>query len=583
MAKVLLIIAFLLASCSDTINNTTTNVSTVESDTKGDLYVYAKDAVSGELISNVEYSSPAVKDSSQVVYGDKGVLFPDLSVGENYAVYVSAQKYAPVVCNASIKFSENVSSPSMSFVDNTTLEVKLNKLSAQLKGSIYYQNPENPTQLDILPAEGAKVSLIVKDYGNCSFLNKTYGPIEVDENGYYSFDSLPENADYILNIQDTKFKGFLFSGMVQEGSLGLAKTATVLPKFVFEKIQTAFGFDFVQDNRSYAEKSDTLKFGFSEPINKTLLQSNNIRVNRVQGENEVAVAVNQEWLDSNKTLYLAPAFGEWEFNSLYKVYLTLYSAQSAETIDTVLDFSVKEFFDLSKDTVSILPVGKIDYNTASVPISWKSVSGAESYEIYAMVSSRHEKNYSMIGEVATVKNGKLDTTFTMSTTGLFNNGDSVNVIVAARNEKNRSVFDEPVVLKDNKSPEYSKAPAVTSLDTANVVYNASTYFTTIAEGTITLEVGFNEPMNTKDSLKVTLSKDSPRNLELIWNWKNSTSLTLTIKVKSGEAYDGEKNLSLPIKIEGLQDIAGNRIKDSNVGDKSWDDLLVVLQVLGATP
>ena len=77
----LLILIFLLISCSDTINNTTTTVSTVESDTKGDLYVYAKDIISGELISHAEYSSPVVQDTSLIIHGNKGICFQDLPVG----------------------------------------------------------------------------------------------------------------------------------------------------------------------------------------------------------------------------------------------------------------------------------------------------------------------------------------------------------------------------------------------------------------------------------------------------------------------------------------------------------------------
>ncbi len=52
MFKIIFFFILFLIACSDSINNTstTTNVSTVESDTKGDLAVYAMDAVSGELI-----------------------------------------------------------------------------------------------------------------------------------------------------------------------------------------------------------------------------------------------------------------------------------------------------------------------------------------------------------------------------------------------------------------------------------------------------------------------------------------------------------------------------------------------------
>ena len=247
MFKIIFFFILFLIACSDSINNTstTTNVSTVESDTKGDLTVYAVDAVSGELIREANISTFVAEDSFQTIYSENGVCFSNLPVGENYAVYVSATGYAPAVCKASIQFSENVLSPNMSFVDNTTLNVGLHKLASSLKGSVYYQNPENPMLLDILPAAGANVTLIVKDSGDCAFLQKKYGPVKVDSNGFFVFDSLPEKTNFVLNVHDTEFKGFLFSGMEWEGSLNYAQTAAVLPKLVFEKIQTAFGFDFI--------------------------------------------------------------------------------------------------------------------------------------------------------------------------------------------------------------------------------------------------------------------------------------------------------------------------------------------------
>ena len=586
MARILFLFLLLLVSCSDTVNNTTTttNVSTTESDTKGDLYVYAMDAISGELIPEVVFSTPAVDDSLQVVYGEKGACFPDLPVGENYAIYASAENYAPVVCNASIKFSENVSSPSMSFVDNSTLNIGMNKLASSLRGSIYYQNPENPTQLDILPAAGAKVTLVVQDSGDCTFLQKKYGPIKVDSNGYFAFDSLPEKANFVLNVHDTKFKGFLFSGMEQEGTLGYAKTATVLPKIVFEKIQTAFGFDFIQDNRSFAQKKDSLKFSFSEPVNNTALQNNDIRVEKqIDSVTATAVAINYKWLDSNRTLRIAPAFGEWEFDCRYNIHLKLHSAYSAETIDTTLEFTVNEFFDLSEKKVSGISAPKINYNTNSVALKWESVSGADAYEIYTKVPSRSEKSFNLVGAITSITKGKLDTTFTLQTTGMFANGDSICVLVAARNEKNRTEFGEPFVLKDNTRPEFSKSPQANESDTANFVIDATTFFKTTAEGTTTIEETFNEPMNTRDSLEIELPKNSPRNLDVSWTWKSNTNLSLTIKVKAGDEYTGEEALSLPIVIKGLKDIAGNKINDPKVKDKTWENLVIILHVNGVTP
>ena len=584
--KIIFLLVLFLIACSDSINNTstTTNVSTVESDTKGDLYVYAMDAVSGELIRDANISTSIAEDSFRTIYSENGVCFSNLPVGENYAVYVFATAYAPAVCKASIRFSENVLSPNMSFVDNTTLNVELHKLASSLKGSVYYQNPENPMQLDILPAAGANVTVVVKDSGDCTFLQKKYGPVKVDSNGFFVFDSLPEKTNFVLNVHDSEFKGFLFSGMEWEGTLDYAQTATVLPKFIFEKIQTAFGFDFIQDNRSFAQKKDSLKFSFSEPVNSTLLQNRDVRVDkRMDSALTMDVATNVYWQDSGKTLLLAPAFGEWEYGCLYNIHLKLISAYSAEIIDTTLEFTVKEFLDLSEKSISDVSASKIDYNTDSVQLNWESVSGADAYEIYVMNPSRSEKNFSLVGEVTSITNGKLDTAFILQTAGMFENGDSISVLVAARNEKNRSKFSEPLVLKDNTRPEFMKAAQATAIDTANFVINATTFFGTAAEGSTNVEATFNEPMNTDDSLEIILSTDSPRELAVDWAWKSNTSLSLSVKVKPGLEYAGENALSLPIVIQGLKDLAGNKISDSKVKDKIWKGLVIILHVDGVDP
>ena len=166
---------------------------------------------------------------------------------------------------------------------------------------------------------------------------------------------------------------------------------------------------------------------------------------------------------------------------------------------------------------------------------------------------------------------------------MFANGDSICVLVAARNEKNRTEFGEPFVLKDNTRPEFSKSPQANESDTANFVIDATTFFKTTAEGTTTIEETFNEPMNTKDSLKIELPKNAPRDLDVSWTWKSNTNLSLTIKVKAGDEYTGEEALSLPIVIKGLKDLAGNKINDPKVKDKTWENLVIILHVNGVTP
>ena len=87
----------------------------------------------------------------------------------------------------------------------------------------------------------------------------------------------------------------------------------------------------------------------------------------------------------------------------------------------------------------------------SVWLKWGSVSGADAYEIYVMNPSRSEKNFSLVGEVTSITNGKLDTAFILQTAGMFENGDSISVLVAARNEKKRCEdYKKSLKKKDSK-------------------------------------------------------------------------------------------------------------------------------------
>lgn len=55
--------------------------------------------------------------------------------------------------------------------------------------------------------------------------------------------------------------------------------------------------------------------------------------------------------------------------------------------------------------------------SVSVWLKWGSVSGADAYEIYVMNPSRSEKNFSLVGEVTSITNDKLDTAFILQTAG----------------------------------------------------------------------------------------------------------------------------------------------------------------------
>jgi hypothetical protein len=55
-----------------------------------------------------------------------------------------------------------------------------------------------------------------------SYEQRTFGPISVNESGFFSFDSLPEKAGYTVIAHDAVLGGLLYSGMQSEGVLGVS-------------------------------------------------------------------------------------------------------------------------------------------------------------------------------------------------------------------------------------------------------------------------------------------------------------------------------------------------------------------------
>ncbi|MCL2100404.1 MAG: hypothetical protein FWH22_01675 [Fibromonadales bacterium] len=85
----------------------------------------------------------------------------------------------------------------------------------------------------------------------------------------------------------------------------------------------------------------------------------------------------------------------------------------------------------------------VNYNTGSVTLSWDSMASAEAYEIYAKSSFRFDAIYSFAGEVTAKTNGIVNTSFVLQTGNWFGNGNSAQILVAARNGKGKSAFGEP--------------------------------------------------------------------------------------------------------------------------------------------
>jgi len=585
-------ILFFLSFCSDPVveeSSFGTSSSNKESSSSsfsstrvgGDLFVYAIDAVSGNAIPNAEFFLLAVDKVPRKSNGTGGTVYRDLPIGENYAVSVRVPGYANVVCDASIKIAAGQTGQTTPVAENATLKVPLRKLSASLRGSIFYQDVKNPHQTELSAATGAGISVYMQE-DECSYENRVFCAVKADKDGFFSFDSLPEKAAYTLIAHDAELGGFLYSGIELSGTLGTSGNATIVPRIVYSVAQTAFGFMINSDNRLSAEKGDTLMFGFSEPVNTLLLRSGDLSVTKAE-VGKVPVAVNFEWGNSNKTLKIIPAFGQWEPSRSYEITLKLYSALSSKIIDTALVFLVNEFFDLSKISVSgIKTDAQVNHNAYSVTLRWNAIANAEAYEIYAKASSKLDAVYSLVGTVSTKTKGVVDTSFVLQTSNWFLNADSALVLVAARNGKGKSAFGEPFVIKDNVPPQITIGPYVNP-DTANYVMDASAYFNnTMAASSPYTYIYFNEPMDTAAVLHANIGQ-SPRPVSTELKWANETVLSVSFGIGAGELNGSEEHLSIPIMVLGLRDKVGNPFKGTAIGSKNWDDLLIILYAAGVKP
>ena len=546
----------------------------------GDLFVYAVDAVSGASISDAEFFLAASDSVPRVASGTGGAVYRNLPVGENYGVRVRASGYAGAVCDASIKIAAGQSGQSSPSAENATLKVPLRKLASSLRGSVFYQSVKNPYQTELSVAAGAKVSVHVLD-GECSYERKAFGPATVDEDGFFSFDSLPEKAAYSLVAHDALLGGFLYSGVELSGILGTSGNAAVIPRIVYDVAQTAFGFQINSDSRASTEKGDALSFGFSEPVNVSLLRSGDLSVSKTDAA-RTPVAVDFAWGDSDKTLEISPAFGQWESGQSYEISLKLYSSLSSKIIDTALVFLVNEFFDMGKITVSGIKLdAAVNYNTGSVTLRWDYVENAEAYEIYAKSSAKFESIHSLVGEVTAKTADKVNTFFSLPTVNWFANGDSALILVAARNGKGKSAFGAPFLIKDNTPPWFTSGPYAIAPDTANYRIDATSYFnSSSAESVLPLNIGFSEPMDTSAVLSIDIPSLAPRPLTAELRWTNTTTLNISFKIGAGDLNDSEEPLKIPVTVSGLRDIAGNPVRATAVGARNWEDLLVLMHANG---
>jgi hypothetical protein len=614
----------LFLSCSEAPSNETS----VE--TTGDLHVYARDGGTGGILPGATVTLLSVDKNPKKVDANGNLVYANLPIG-NYSLRIDAPGYATVICNTKINYSI---ADNIAVTENTFLQASLFKLGASVEGYIYYNDPQT-TDIKRMPATGAELELRLID-NTCSFEKKEF-PVIVGTDGTYKIDSLPEKSDYTLyafsgELGGVKFEGFDVMGPAN--TTGIVGSTTSMYENIYQQLANKVTFEIVAMPYEVGE-TDKITIGFSKPVS----------VEKIMGSITVdylgkSVAITTSWSSDKKSLTIVPANGKWEAGRKYKV--TLPEIMSAETVNdripgdtyyvniTIADLSAKTVTGLSytDSTNSIINAFGLDSTSTNVKIEWKKLAGAiNGYEIYA--KKKDETAYTWIAAT-----GKIDDT-TMAITGknignalcrsdiirgapdsdapnyecLLGNGvDSVNIVVAGKNDKGISKVSDTLVIK-KKDPatttqvkglsltetytnfgireteriiglKWEKIPGAVAYDIYAKRVDATDY-TLIASS----EAG--NPINSIDTADIFVlegyyySNYYNRNVEIGKTygitWFDRDSVYFVVKARS---TTGTSLASAPIRIKAIDAIGG--VRSASIGLKNSGDQLLINQANGSS-
>jgi hypothetical protein len=501
------------------------------------------------------YTDEAVRDVSIGIMGfdtavtdDNGfVEFNDLKVG-SYNLILQKTDYASIRSSLSVEYDTSMNSA----VLGGSGTYHINKMGVSAEGYVYIEDENS-----VIPAEDAEVELRLPAHFTSPFLNTS-----ALESGKYTFDSLPENTEYEINVKSYRKSGkdYILTAPIKRMG-NRAGDVVIFPTLILQH-QLTGDLIVLWHNLDEITLDDPATIVFSEPIDVSEIGFDDI----VLKMGSSTILKNVTWSDDYDTLFITPHNDAWTY-SQYSIVLSL-------TGENGISYAETHTFDMHSDATSlgnvknIALINAVDYNTSSIILNWDKVNGAVMYDIY-MEQSGDNPIWLL------VKDGISDTTASISTPNYFINGQTRKYMVLARSGSVTSDPDaaESIIIKDEISPVISTDRSTVSISPSYKTFNN---IGLAQPDTIDLVVslrnsagGNTEPLDTTEAPTITVheggvseigSGDSSYTVsEFSWQWFGLTTGILTTIVDPD--VDGRLD-TLKIDFSGIKDIAGNEINAS---------------------
>jgi len=537
--------ALLVVGCEDTVTNTSTDTQSY-TDTKatGSITVQVRDQVTGAFVSGVTASllgtgaTVATSDSIGLA------VFSAVAPGSRL-VRVEKDGYAGRIVTADL--SDGASE--VPRVHDAKVEVTLPKLGASVTGKVYYTDKLGNRNVD----SGATVYL---DYTGEGWTNGHFATV-TDKDGNYTFTKLPEDIELKVSVRSQLLSTGVFAPTGSASIAGL-KVGETRNLAVINLSIDAGAFELLTKSIDAIPETESVSINFSSSVDTVALRKGDITV----ASGNLDVAILPTWSNTSKTLTLKPFSGKWITGS-NTITLNVKSALG-QSIATSIDFtagtvgalpaSVTSFH--SKATVAGKEkVDTVDGNTSLVNFLWNKATGADGYYLYK--KARNENAYTKIGETSTGK----DTAFALTTTDMFDKGDTVSFVVVSYNAKGLSALESAakLTLTDVIAPKLTADPGdfVVPAD----LNNAASTKDSIKTNSLTFD--FSEPVDTLGRPSFSISnnnnaaaKVNTDSLAVTWEWVSRTQGKATLIVLPKFNATG-MDVDVSTDITGIRDENGH--------------------------
>jgi hypothetical protein len=555
----------LLFSCSgDTVSGD--NPSPIEKAAK--LNITVQDIITGKMLDSALVTLQSTGKTKST--SENGVaLFEGVQVGEHS---ITAKKEGYASMRSGVTIGEYKSEGVIIARDGSS-SFQLYPLTASLEGALFYTDSEGKYG----PMPGMPIRIQLSDALGNSFMPQTIDTV-TNADGKYFFDSLPAGASYTLYALGTTIGSMVYNSVNLQSAAPLIPGGFRNPNKNYDSYastETIFILTKYPQTLTEKQAGDTLKFEFSEKIDKKSITSSTVKV--ISLNTGAEIAVNVIWGESDVKVVPASKLTEninVKFNGLKSI-----SGKSLEQPSGGYNITVRKA-DLSKEKVSGLEVLKLDsvkYWTETVDLRWGILEGATEYEVYireqesASYKPAQCGSYNIGEEYVTAKNCRVNSATDNARNGYAIKSKTSTFIVRAFNDDFKSTMNEADSVKvfDHSLPDFTNSNIYIQ-DNNEYWNNYSRHTTTdtivypydIPNGSFINEANFRNFYDLDGKLMQKVGAVVDTNLRLFFNRPMDMTKELTITCSKKEYGDVDICDKLVLEYEWSDDL--NQTRDMNL-------------------